>query len=157
MEKIYHITKAKLQELKKEHAELVLQENQKTVGQEAPHMLESDDVNPEFISFQEGMDAMRLRMEELENIFKNYKLIGNPSKEKAVFVDIGATVDIDVNGKKDEFMIVGTLEANPETGKISNESPVGAALIGKKIGDEIIIGTSEKIKYKIKKIKYDIS
>ena len=38
--KIYHVTRAKLQELKKEHADLVLQENQKTVGQEAPHMLE---------------------------------------------------------------------------------------------------------------------
>ncbi len=155
--KIYHVTRAKLQELKKEHADLVLQENQKTVGQEAPHMLESDDMNPEFVSFQENMDALRGRISELENIFKNHQLIRKPSKEKMVFVDVGATVHLEHRGEKDRFMIVGTLEADPVAGKISNESPVGAALLGKKVGEEIVVGAPEKKKYKIKKINYEIS
>ncbi len=156
-EKIYHLTKKKLQELKKEHAGLVLQENQKTVGQEAPHMLESDDLNPEFVSFQEGMDSLRGRIGELEGIFKNHKIIKNPPKDKAVFVDIGATVQLEDHGKKDEFMIVGTLEADPVAGKISNESPVGKALLGHVVGDEVVIPAPGKVAYKIKKIKYEVS
>jgi transcription elongation factor GreA len=54
-------------------------------------------------------------------------------------------------------MLVSTLEANPSEGKISTESPVGKALLGKKIGDEIIITSPIRVKYKIKKIKYEIS
>jgi transcription elongation factor GreA len=63
-------------------------------------------------------------------------------------------VVVEVNGEEDEFQIVGTLEANPLLGKISNESPVGSALMGKKVGDEIIISSPVKTVYKIKKIKY---
>jgi transcription elongation factor GreA len=54
-------------------------------------------------------------------------------------------------------MIVGTLEANPSEGRISIESPVGKALLGKKVGDEVIITSPIKIVYKIKKIKYELS
>ena len=66
-------------------------------------------------------------------------------------------VKIDVDGQKDEFVIVGTLEANPALGKISNESPVGKALLGHKIGDEVLVSSPAEIKYKIKNIKYEIS
>ena len=72
-------------------------------------------------------------------------------------VDLGAKVKIDIAGKKDEFMIVGTLEANPSLGKISNESPVGRALLGHKVGDEIVVSSPMKTTYKIKKIKYEIN
>jgi len=156
-EKIYHITKEKLQELKKEHAELVAQEQQKTVGEEAPKMLESEDMNPEFVAFQENMDSLRGRIEELDTIFKHHQIIKKPSRDKADFVDIGATVHIDHYGKADAFMIVGTLEADPVAGKISNESPVGKALLGHKVGDEVAIDSPEKSKYKIKDITYEIN
>ena len=84
-------------------------------------------------------------------------MIKNPPKEKQVFVDMGAKVKIEVKGENDEFMIVGTLEANPNLGKISYESPVGKALLGHKIGDEIVIASPIKTVYKIKGIKYEIS
>lgn len=151
--KKFHVTKAKFQELKKEYDALVAAEHKRAVSEEAPKMVESDDLNPDFVSFQEGMESMRVRIDELENIFANHQLIKKPPKEKASLVDLGATVKIEANGKKDEFTIVGTLEAHPELGKISNESPVGAALIGHKIGDEVV---HEKTKYKIKNIKYEI-
>ncbi len=154
--KIYHLTKGKLQELKKEHVELVGQERQKTVGQEAPKMVESDDMSTEFVAFQENMDTLRGRIEELETIFEHHQIIKKPAKDKAQFVDVGATVHVDHNGKKSEFMIVGTLEADPEAGKISNESPVGKALLGHTIGDEVDIPALEKTTYKIKKINYEI-
>lgn len=154
--KIYHVTKEKLAELQKEHAELVALDHQKTMGEEAPKMIESDEMNAEFVSFQENMDALRGRINELEGIFKNHQIITAPPKEKAMFVDLGAKVQIHVDGKADEFMIVGTLEANPVAGKISNESPVGKALLGKKIGDDVVVPLASKKTYKIKNISYEI-
>ncbi len=77
--------------------------------------------------------------------------------EKQIFVNLGAKVKIEVTGKNDEFMIVGTLEANPNLGMISNECPVGKALLGHKVGDEITISSPIKTTYKIKGIKYEIS
>lgn len=155
--KTFYITKEKLRDLKKEHEELVAFEHNKVVGQEAPKVLESEDLNPEFVSFQEDMIFLRSRIEELQNILGNYELIKSPSKEKRVLVDLGAKVKIDIAGKKDEFMIVGTLEANPSLGKISNESPVGRALLGHKVGDEIVVSSPIKTTYKIKKIKYEVN
>ena len=142
--------------LQKEYDELVALERKQVIGVEAPKILESDEMNPEFVSFQENMDALRARIDELENIFENYQLISKPSKEKIALVDLGAKVTIHAHGKKDEFMIVGTLEADPNLGKISNESPLGKALLGHKIGDEVLVSTPVKKTYKIKGIKYEI-
>ena len=155
--KTIYITKAKLQELKKEYDELMVLEKQRTVGQEAPKLFESEDMNPEFVSFQEDVGFLRSRIDELQNIIENHELIKNPGKDKQGVIAVGANVKIDVNGEKDEFMIVGTLEANPALGKISNESPVGKALLGHKIGDEVVIPSPVKTTYKIKGIKYEIS
>ena len=156
-EKIFYITKEKLMDIKKEHDELVAAEHNKLLGQEAPRMLESDDINPEFVSYQEAADSLRNRIDELKNILDHHELIKTPPKEKQHFVGMGATVKIDVNGEKAEFMITGTLDANPVLGKISNESPVGKALLGHKIGDEITVLAPEKTVYKIKNIKYELS
>lgn len=155
--KIFYVTKEKLHNVKKEYDELVAFERNKTIGVEAPKILESEDMNPEFISYHEDMESLRFRIDELKNIIENHTLIKNPPKEKQAFVDMGAKVILDVNGKKDEFMIVGTLEANPSLNKISNESPVGKAILGHKVGDEVVITCPETIKYKIKNIKYEIS
>jgi len=155
--KTFYVTKEKIKELKKEYKDLVLFEKSKMIGEEAPKILESEDLNPKFVSYHEDMDAMRFRIEELKNILENYELIKNPPKEKRSLVDLGAQVKITVDGKDDEFIIVGTLEANPISGKISNESPVGKALLGKKVGDEISISSPKKKMYKIKQIKYEIN
>ena len=156
-EKTFFITKSKLQEFEKEYKELLVLERLKTSGEEAPKIFESEDLNPEFLSFQEDMGFLRSRIDEIKNILDNHELIKNPPKEKAHFIDLGAKVRVDVAGQKDEFTIVGTLEANPILGKISNESPVGKALLGHKVGDEIIIGSPTKTVYKVKNIKYEIS
>jgi transcription elongation factor GreA len=153
--KTFYITKEKLNELKKEHDELVLIEQKKTLGEEAPKVFESEDLNPEFVSFQEDMGFLRSRITELKNILEHYELIKNPVKEQQSVIGIGAKVKIDIDGEKDEFVLVGTLEANPALGKISNESPVGRALLGHKVGDEIVISSPVKTKYKIKGIKYE--
>ncbi|HLD70446.1 MAG TPA: GreA/GreB family elongation factor [Negativicutes bacterium] len=154
--KIYYVTKGKLAELKKEYEALAALEHTKALGEEAPKMVESDDLNPDFVSFQDEMSALRSRIDELQDVLGNHAVIKNPPKEQREVVLVGATVHVDLGGKKDEFMIVGTLEANPEEGKISNESPVGKALLGKKIGDEVLVSSPINKKYKIKDIKYEV-
>ncbi len=94
-------------------------------------------------------------MVELENIFKNVELIKTPPKKERNIVKLGATVRLEERGGQiNEFTVVGTLEANPGQGKISSESPVGKALLGQKIGDEIIMNSPIRIAYKIKKVTY---
>lgn len=155
--KNYFLTKAKLKELKKEYEDLLILEKQKSTEGEAPKIFESENLNPDFVNFQDDLNFLRGRIDELKNVFENCVLIKNPPKDKKNLIDLGAKVKIDIAGQKDEFMIVGTLEANPMLGKISNESPVGAALIGHKVGDEITISSPVKTVYKIKSIKYEIS
>ena len=76
----------------------------------------------------------------LENIVKNATAIESPAL--AGVVEIGNKVLIqNQDGKIEQFAIVGSAEANPVEGKISNESPVGKALLGKKIGDEVEVAT----------------
>lgn len=156
-EKIFWLTKTKLNEIKKEYEQLLEFERRKMIGQEAPKVFESEDMNPEFLSFQEDMGFLRAKIDELKNIIDHHELIKIPPKPKQNIVGIGAKVKIDVNGEKDEFVIMGTLEANPALGKISNESPVGKALLGHKLGDEIVVSSPVKATYKIKSIKYEVS
>ena len=94
------------------------------------------------------------KLKEISLILKNYELITPPSKDKQKIVALGATVVVQVDGQTDELTIVGTMEANPSLGKISNESPVGKALLGRKVGDEVVISSSIKSVYKIKGINY---
>jgi len=155
--KIFYVTKSKLDEINQEYQELLALERKKSLEEGTPKIFESEDLNPEFVSFQEDISFLRSRIDELKNIIDNHEIIKNPPKDKRDIVDVGAKVKIEVNGQKDEFMIVGTLEANPTLGKISNESPVGKALIGKRIGDEVVISSPLKTTYKIKNIKYEIS
>ncbi len=152
-EKKYYLTKKKLKELKEEYKNLVYLERFKTKN-EAPRFLESEEVSSEYLTYQEDVGFLRARIGELENIFKSYEIITLPSKSKRKEVGIGAKVKVKVDGEKDEFTIVGTIEANPSLGKISNESPVGKALMGHKKGDEVAISSPIKVTYKVLKVKY---
>lgn len=154
--KIYYLTNDGLDKVKKEYDFLKNLMTAKTKG-ETPEMWESEDLNPEYLSFVEDISLIEARIVELEGILENVQIIKTPTKEKPSFVDLGATVFVEVEGDKDEFTIVGTLEANPAIGKISNESPVGRALMGHKVGDEVIVSSPIKVAYKIKDIKYKIS
>ncbi len=155
-EKKFYLTKEGLEKIKKEYKDLKALKFFKTKG-EMPKIWHSEDLNPEYLSFQEDLSFLETRIAELEYIFKSAELIKVPSKEKQNIINLGAQVIIEVDGQTDEFEIVGTLEANPAIGKISNESPVGKILLGHKIGDEVVISSPVMTTYKIKKIKYNIS
>jgi transcription elongation factor GreA len=155
-EKKFHLTKEGLERIKKEYRTLKELKLAKARG-ESPKILHSEDLNPEYLAFQEDISFLELRIIELENIIKNAELIRSPKKEKQNIIDLGATVLVEVNGQTDEFTILGSLEANPSSGKISNESPVGHTLLGHKVGDVVMISSPIQMMYKIKKIKYHLS
>ncbi len=157
MPKKIYLTREGLERLKREYEELKKLKLAKTKG-ERPEILHSEDLNPEYLTFQEDLNFLELRVAELDYILKNSQIIKIPPKAKQNIVDLGATVTLeDTNGAVNEFTLVGTLEANPSEGKISLESPVGKALLGRKIGEEVVITSPIRVVYKIKKIRYQLS
>lgn len=102
----------------------------------------------------EDLPRINERIVEFDLILKNHELIKPPSKDKRDVISLGAIVVVEIDGQTDEFTIVGTVEANPSLGKISNESPVGRALLNRKIGDIVVVSSAIKTTYKIKTIKY---
>lgn len=80
------------------------------------------------------------RVAYLEDVLKNAKIISE-NHEQSGFVVIGSTVVVEIDGAVDEFTIVGKVEANPTKKRISNESPVGQALLGAKVGEEVEVAT----------------
>ncbi len=82
------------------------------------------------------------------------KLVVVESKRSGDAVDLGSNVIVQCKGKEKEFDIVSFNEVDPENNKISNESPLGQALLGKKVGEEAVVQLpSGEVKYKILKIK----
>jgi transcription elongation factor GreA len=91
------------------------------------------------------------RILELEEIIHTAKVVTSHGKTN---IDVGALVTLHVNGKKDTYSLVGEWEADPSNKKISHSSPLGKALMGKKVGDEIEVDApAGKIKYKVLSIE----
>ena len=107
----------------------------------------STEENTEYDSAMEEQELLDARISELENVVKSAKII--ESQEKSDFIVIGSTVKVEMDGQTDEFTIVGKMEANPLKKRISNESPVGKALLGAKAGEEVEVATPV-VRYKCK-------
>ena len=88
--------------------------------------------NEEYSSARAEQKMAENRILEIQDILKNAKLIRGGKKDKVV---LGATVILNMDGRKVEYTLVGPTEANPLEGKISNESPIGKALFGRKAGE----------------------
>ncbi len=98
-------------------------------------------------SFNEG------RILELESMLKEVEVIGNGGSDPDE-VEIGDTIVVDRDGKETKYTIVGSNEADPMNGKISNESPLGQSFIGKKKNEELTVPTPKgESKCKIVDIK----
>ena len=107
--------------------------------------------NAEYFEAKEAQSFNENRIAELQELLKNAITI-EASNENAV--GIGSMIEVKSGNGTEMFRIVGSAEANPQEGKISNESPLGRAFLGRKIGDKIEINTPGGInKYKIIKIE----
>lgn len=152
MKKQFHLTAKGLQDLRDEYATLVA--GRSTVSERIKTAREFGDLseNAEYSSARQDQEKAESRISEIENILKNYEIIELPkSKGKVV---LGNTVTLDGTKGKKVFTIVGSVEANPMDGKISNESPIGMALLGKKLDETVeIVTPAETATYHITTIE----
>lgn len=107
--------------------------------------------NAEYHQAREDMAWAQGRLKELEQIINNSKIITNQKGDSVV---VGSHVIVKVGEQEKEYAIVGPQEVKPAQGLISNESPLGQALLGHKVGDKIEVTVpSGKQLYQILKIK----
>lgn len=81
------------------------------------------------------------RIADLEVLLRNATIIDNDRGGDPNTVRIGSTVVVEVDGDEERYTIVGAIEAKPTDGRISNESPVGKALLGKRVGQDAFVVT----------------
>ncbi|MBP8017027.1 transcription elongation factor GreA [Candidatus Gracilibacteria bacterium] len=113
--------------------------------------------NSEYEDARNEQAHIEMRIQEIEEILKNFELVKSKVTEKKVgigsFVTIVSTMEHH-KGEKETFKIVGTTEADIYENKISNESPLGNALLGKTLGEKVIgKSPSGEFSYKIEAIK----
>ena len=128
----------------------------KEVAQKIKEAREQGDLseNAEYDAAKDEQRDIEARIEELEKLLKNVEVVGQDEVD-ADTVGIGSRVKLyDVEMDEDvEYTLVGSTEADALNGKISNESPVGAALIGSKVGETIVVETiSGDLEFKILEI-----
>lgn len=151
MNKVYQITEAGKNELKDE-----LETLKGRRGEIAEKIAEARDYgdlseNAEYDAAREEQGIVETRIAEIENILQNVAIItGGISGQ----VGLGSVVELMTGSKTAVYTVVGPVEADPLEGKVSNESPIGAALMGKKVDDTVEINTPKgKLEYKIISIK----
>ena len=148
MKKLFHLTKSGVEELKAEKEALL---KKRVVTAEAIKIArELGDLseNAEYQSARQEQERTDGRIEEIEHILANVDII-KATKSKQVV--LGSTVTLKhPTGKDVTLQIVGTIEADPAVQKISDESPIGKALLGKKEGEEVeIVKPAETITYTV--------
>lgn len=105
--------------------------------------------NSDYQSAKEELEFLDGRIDELEEVLQNASVVQS-SKSGDSGVGVGTKVTVKVNGKETIFNIVGEWEADPINKKISHESPLGIALIGKNIGDMVEVeAPAGKVSYEI--------
>ncbi len=153
----FYLTKETINKIQQEYEDLKKKKHEKVGGRDDfPEVLHSEELNPDYLYFLEELKLLEKDINKMAHILKNSEEI-KPSNRKKGVVDVGATVLFDVGGQEDQFTVVETLEADPDSGRISKESPVGKAFLNSKEGDEVTVSSPVKTTYKIKKIKYHFS
>ncbi|MFA7170357.1 MAG: transcription elongation factor GreA [Candidatus Paceibacterota bacterium] len=148
------LTKEGLEKLQQELDMLKTVERQK-VAQRIQTSKELGDLseNAEYSEAKEQQALNESRVAEIEDIIKNSEVIDG-SKTGSGKVFVGSTITVN-NGKEDRvYTIVGSNEADPLIGKISNESPMAMSFMGRKIGEKVSVSTPKgEIEYEIREIK----
>jgi transcription elongation factor GreA len=147
------LTKQGLENLKKELEDLEKNKRPKVVDrlQKARAMGDLSE-NSEYSAAKEELDLIERRIAETKAIIENAEVVEFTNNKN--IIGIGSTVVVEIDGKKEEFKIVGEFEANPLEKKLSHIAPIGKALMGKKVDDVVEVNVpAGKIKYKIIEIK----
>lgn len=150
MKKLFQITEEGKKELEAELAELKGRR-----GAIADKIAEARDYgdlseNAEYDAAREEQGLVESRIAEIEDVLLNAEIISASRSSK---IGLGSRVELKTGNKTVVYHMVGPVEADPLEGKISNESPIGVALMGKKVGDQAVITTPKsEITYEVVKV-----
>jgi len=150
MKKLFQITESGKKELEAELAEL--KGRRGAIADKIADARDYGDLseNAEYDTAREEQGLVESRIAEIEDILLNATII---AATKSSSVKLGSKVELKTGKKTVTYHVVGPVEADPLEGKISNESPIGLALMGKKIGDTATITTPKgDIKYEVVKV-----
>lgn len=149
-----YLTKERYEKLVKELNELKTV-GRKTIGEKLKQAKELGDLseNAEYHSVKEEQEMLEKRIAELEELLENSAIIEESSKSSVV--KVGSKITLIKNNKETiVYRLVGSNEANPTAGYISNVSPLGSSLLNKKVGDVVVLNVKgNKVEYKISKIE----
>jgi len=148
MKKLFRLTQAGVDELKAECQMLVAKRPHIAEAIKSARELGDLAENAEYQTARAEQERNDARISEIENILQSVEIIKKPRSGGKV--QLGSLVKLRADGKTKEFQVVGTVEADPLSGKISDESPIGQALLGKSEGETVEIVTPvETATYKI--------
>lgn len=138
MKKLYQITDDGKNELEAELTEL--KGRRGAIAEKIAEARDYGDLseNAEYDSAREEQGLVESRIAEIEDILLNATII---AATKSSSIKLGSKVELKTGKKTVHYHVVGPVEADPLNGKISNESPIGLALIGKKVGESATITT----------------
>lgn len=138
MKKAYQITEQGRKELENELTDL--KSRRGMIADKIANARDFGDLseNAEYDAAREEQGLLETRIAEIEDILNNAEII-KASRKKTI--GLGSRIELKTGNKKVMYTIVGPVEADPLEGKISNESPIGVALFGKKEGEKVSITT----------------
>lgn len=131
----HRLTPTKLAELERKLGQL--KQVRPRLAEEVKHLSETGDFseNAGYATAKANLRRINQKILELENQIKNAEII-EPAKDASI-IQLGHRVTIDIAGKQATYLILGSVETNPDQGVISHNSPIGAALIGHRVGDNV--------------------
>ena len=138
MNKVYQITESGQRELERELDELKSRRGEIADKIAAARDFGDLSENAEYDAAREAQGLLETRITEIETILQNASIIQAGSSSTVV---LGSTVELEANGKTVVYTVVGQVDADTIEGKVSNESPIGQALMGKTVGDTVTIST----------------
>ena len=149
------LTKAGYKKLEDELRDLIDNQREENKHQLAEARAQGDlSENADYDAARAKQAEIEGRIKEIENILNNSEII-TESKGSTKKVALGSTVTLKYveSGKEGCYMIVGTIEADPFNGKISNACPLGEAIVGKGVGDIVEVKAAKTYKVEILKIE----
>ena len=141
MRKTVSLTKEGKAALEQELAELTAQRPQIAERLATARAFGDLSENQEYTDARAEQKMVENRIIEIEETLKNAKLIRSGSKNT---VGIGVKVKFKIGNKTSEYSIVGPIEADPASGRISDQSPIGKAMLGKKVDEEFTLPNGKK-------------
>ncbi len=151
MKKEYKLTKAGVKELEDELGSLNALKPEIVERVKTARSQGDLSENADYDVARSEMEQTEGRIKEIEHILRNVEIIKKPKTNG--FVKLGSIVQLKSGKDKTTFRVVGSVEADPTEGKVSDESPIGKALIGKRVAEDVEISLpSGNLVYKISAI-----